>query len=73
VNSTALSGMIVLIHDENDRSTVRFDCGADCDDGSPLHHMVIDTFDVDKAGHLLNKTTIITHDSSIGSPVNKRS
>jgi len=68
-----LSSMGVLIHDEDDRSTVRFDCGAGGDDGSLLHVMVVYTFDVDKSGHLLDKTTIVTHDSSIGSPVDKRS
>jgi len=38
-----LSGMGVLVHDEDDRSAVRFDRGTRGDDGSPLHDMVVDT------------------------------
>jgi len=68
-----LSGMSILIHDEDDRSTVRFDCGASCDDRLLLYHMVIYTFDIDKSSRLLDETTVVTHDSSIGSPVDKQS
>ncbi len=68
----ALSGMRILIHDQDDGSSVGFDECASSDDTDIGDPMVVDSFNVDCTVRVdANDATVVSCDSTVGSTVDE--
>ena len=58
-----------LIEDCNGRSMLRLDDGCCCADLDVVHGVLVDTNDVDLALGDVDDLAVVTHDTTIGSPI----
>ena len=71
MNSSALSGVCVLVEDGDGRAMLGLDDSAGCHYGDICNLMVVNTPDIDCSIRFLDDTNVITSNASIGASVDK--
>jgi hypothetical protein len=74
MDGVALSGVSILMHDENHGSTVGMGDGTSCDESVPLHDVPVNTLNVNISVRLivdLYDSTVIPCNTPISTSVNE--